>query len=81
MTVLILLLARLPLYLYAMYRFLHKFQGKWIEVEVRYLAMISIGAIGISISSALGFRDVSSIFGTLTAISFFLLARTARELR
>ena len=80
MTVLILLLARLPLYLYAMYRFLHKFQGKWIEVEVRYLALISVGAIGISISSALRFSELSSIFGTITAIAFFLLARTAREI-
>ena len=76
LSVIILLAARLPLYAYAGYR-VYKLRTKTVAISRVWLLLLAATSPLIAISATLGLINVAALLGTATAISIFMLARTA----
>ena len=76
LSVIILLAARLPLYAYAGFR-VYKLRSKTVVISWAWLLVLAVTSPLIAISAALRLINVAALLGTATAISIFMLARTA----
>jgi len=72
----ILLAARLPLYAYAGFR-VYRLRSKTVVISRVWLLMLAATSPLIAISAALRLIELAALLGTATAISIFMLARTA----